>query len=498
MKKIRAFYYKENYYCFLPGEDLTVEELRASRGGKGIQMNVTRLSRKNCLPPYFVTGQQETVTMRLKPWHMYPVTAYLLSRKEYDARLLKKVEKICPGCLHYGGDGTQLEEHCYLEMGLDGSCPYRQEQSRYSLQAAAATAWQKLSKKNKALRELVDAEEYDKAAELVRQTIRPHLGPLAGCRVELAKHGERYALMFSGQGSSVLRLYMDFVARMAPAGFRRSWDVYSCLPRGVYKYRPEEQDLRSDPPMARFFTGLYDRPRLDVTMLVKRPEGREDAPNGDAYRYLCGQVGEERMLATIVGLDYIERDDGNGGFANLGMLSQEIDQLLDGREPDPKELPTVCYRPHQDRPMRGGPGQTVVTRSLELSNQLVMGRHSPLADHLIEDMETALLSIFVDLPGETVPDFGGECSWRLNSLADPLTKADAAKLIGYTIGGQRMCLDLLVTNLRLAQGLLREYAPMLMDLHGTFCLQSNRMAMWFAGDYALTQLDGPRPEDGMW
>ena len=93
MKKIRAFYYKENYYCFLPGEDLTVEELRASRGGKGIQMNVTRLSRKNCLPPYFVTGQQETVTVRLKPWHMYPVTAYLLSRKEYDARLLKKVEK---------------------------------------------------------------------------------------------------------------------------------------------------------------------------------------------------------------------------------------------------------------------------------------------------------------------------------------------------------------------------------------------------------------------
>lgn len=34
MKKIRAFYYKENYYCFLPGEDLTVEELRASLGGK--------------------------------------------------------------------------------------------------------------------------------------------------------------------------------------------------------------------------------------------------------------------------------------------------------------------------------------------------------------------------------------------------------------------------------------------------------------------------------
>ena len=130
MKKIRAFYYKENYYCFLPGEDLTVEELRASLGGKGIRMNVTRLSRKNCLPPYFVTGQQETVTVRLKPWHMYPVTAYLLSRKEYDARLLKKVEKICPGCLHYGGDGTQLEEHCYLEMGLDGSCPYRQEQRR--------------------------------------------------------------------------------------------------------------------------------------------------------------------------------------------------------------------------------------------------------------------------------------------------------------------------------------------------------------------------------
>ena len=91
MKKIRAFYYKENYYCFLPGEDRTVEELRASLGGKGIQRNVTRLSRKNCLPPYFVTGQQETVTVRLKPWHMYPVTAYLLSRKEYDARLLKKV-----------------------------------------------------------------------------------------------------------------------------------------------------------------------------------------------------------------------------------------------------------------------------------------------------------------------------------------------------------------------------------------------------------------------
>ena len=157
MKKIRAFYYKENYYCFLPGEDRTVEELRASRGGKGIQMNVTRLSRKNCLPPYFVTGQQETVTVRLKPWHMYPVTAYLLSREEYDARLLKLVKNTCPGCLHHGGDGTELEDHCYLEMDLAGNCPYRQEKSRYSLQAAAATAWRKLGKKNKELRALVDA-----------------------------------------------------------------------------------------------------------------------------------------------------------------------------------------------------------------------------------------------------------------------------------------------------------------------------------------------------
>ena len=119
-------------------------------------------------------------------------------------------------------------------------------------------------------------------------------------------------------------------------------------------------------------------------------------------------------------------------------------------------------------------------------------------DHLMEDMETPLLSIFVDLPGEDVPDFGGECSWRLNSLADPLTKADAAKLIGYTIGGQRLCLDLLVTNLRLTQGLLRECAPVLMDLHGTFCLQSSRMAVWFEGDYALSELDGPHKEDGMW
>ena len=83
-------------------------------------------------------------------------------------------------------------------------------------------------------------------------------------------------------------------------------------------------------------------------------------------------------------------------------------------------------------------------------------------------------------------------------MADPLTKADAAKLSGYTIGGQRLCLDLLVTNLRLTQGLLRECAPMLMDLHGTFCLQSSRMAVWFEGDYALSELDGPREEDGMW
>ena len=39
---------------------------------------------------------------------------------------------------------------------------------------------------------------------------------------------------------------------------------------------------------------------------------------------------------------------------------------------------------------------------------------------------------------------------------------------------------------------------MLMDLHGTFCLQSSRMAVWFEGDYALSELDGPREEDGMW
>lgn len=498
MEEIRAFYYKENYYRFPPGESRTVEDLRANLGSKGIRMELVRLRRKNCLPPYFVEEQQEKVTVRLKPRHMYPVTVHLLSRKEYDARLLELVQKTCPGCLHHDTNGAQLEEHCYLEMDLDGNCPFWQAKTRYSLQAAVAMAWQKLGKKNKELRGMVDAEEYDQAAELVRETIRPHLGPLAGCRVELAKNGERYALMFSGQGSSVLRLYMDFVARMAPAGFRRSWDVYSCLPKGVYQYRPGQRDLRADPPQARFITGLYDRPRLDVTMLVKRQEGEQDAPNGDAYRYLCGKVGEERMLATVVGLDYAERDDGNGGYANLGMLSDEIDRLLAGREPDPKELPTVCYRPHPDQPMRCGPGQTVVTRSLELSNQLVLGRHNPLAEHLMEDVETPLLTVFVDLPGEDVQDYGEECSWRLNTLADPLSKADAAKLIGYTIGGQRLCLDLLVTNLRMALGLLRECAPMLMDLHGTFCVQNGTKAAWFVGDYALTELEGPRKEDGMW
>ena len=56
----------------------------------------------------------------------------------------------------------------------------------------------------------------------------------------------------------------------------------------------------------------------------KEPDGTYHSRN-DVLAYLKG----------IPGIVLV-----NGGFANLGMLSQEIDQLLDGREPDPKELPT--------------------------------------------------------------------------------------------------------------------------------------------------------------
>ncbi len=56
-----------------------------------------------------------------------PVTATLLTQKEYNARLRELVVRFCPGCVSYGGvtdKDSSLEGH-HTEITLDGLCLYR-------------------------------------------------------------------------------------------------------------------------------------------------------------------------------------------------------------------------------------------------------------------------------------------------------------------------------------------------------------------------------------
>ena len=495
MRHVQAFYYNGEYYALPEGAEW--EPFRRSFEQRGESRHLLRMDRVHCLPPWFVEEECTLTELYIEePEHMFPAAAELMSRAEYDDRLHELVKAKCPGCKRFGGNADDLTGH-HEEMPLDGACILREDDPSYCFRAGVHSAWLKLVKVEDNLRRMIDLGGYEAAEDCIREAVRPHFGPLAGCMIAVEKVGERYALMFSGQGSSVLRLYMDFIVRMAPEEFTAHWDVYSYLPRGVYQYRPATCDIREAPPQVKVTRDLYDRPRLEVTLLVQ-PSGEEGAaPHAEAYRWACHLIGEDRMLAAVVSLSY--QDKRSEGFAPMQLLVDEVDCLLAelGIDGDAEESYQVRYMPRtrKGRLLRGGSGQTVVTRSLEISNLLVMNKPNDLLEHLTEDMNTPLMTIALDLPAEA-EDFGAECSWLLNTLAAPLTETDCGKLAGYAIGGERMYLDLILTHRK--QGLmhLRELAPILMAYNAQIGIRApGGQYSWHRGDWAMTPMDGPMPAD---
>ena len=111
-----------NYYEF-PDGIKTIEEFIAFVNDNPHKfIELTEFSEKNCVYPYFI--REETETVYLNVANIDRISEFdgkVLLRVEYERKLRELVKKKCMDCVYFEGDPDNLDGH-YDCMRLDGHC----------------------------------------------------------------------------------------------------------------------------------------------------------------------------------------------------------------------------------------------------------------------------------------------------------------------------------------------------------------------------------------
>ncbi len=138
-----AIYYKDEYYL-LPANccnyDMFIRDI--AERDLPAEFSMIHLLENHRIPcysvikgesmaPYFLSGyHDEPVSVSIEdPADVYPAKVELMDQDEYNSRLRKVIERVCPGCLRFKplSNRVQSLNGHFEEMTLDGVCLFRQE-----------------------------------------------------------------------------------------------------------------------------------------------------------------------------------------------------------------------------------------------------------------------------------------------------------------------------------------------------------------------------------
>lgn len=285
--KQQAFFYDGDYYLY-PEDCASPEALvKAHGGGKGFI--VQQLVEKKCIPPCFVSEHVKSRRIRLPEGAaVYPCEAELLSAREYDERLLKLVEKHCPGCRRYvnSADGSLKGHH--EELSLDGVCFDRYEGSRELCHASFKNGLESFVRlfSRQGFEEMIDDGQTELAEEAFWDLFEEELAT-PRFPVYFLKDAEgKYALYFSMFACSEDTGIIQQLCRMLKEKYEKTWSFHSFLPKGYFA----PQALK---PRGIVFKAPGEEPyEFSVYTDPERPY--------DTWLWLCGQFGENRLRCSLL------------------------------------------------------------------------------------------------------------------------------------------------------------------------------------------------------
>ncbi len=292
MESVNAIFYEFRYYL-LP-EGCTVTD--------GAVINARRLNERECMAPDFVYGGITDETLEITDAaRTFPVTVNLYTQEEYDALLLKRIKRVCPGCVRYSDDGddTRLDGH-HREISLRGTC-YEREEEGTPPSYATCVEWfyGDLAEAADELAACVDGGDSAKFNKICQKCARYIVPPV---RFFGEKRDGKYVAYMQCSNYSDLYLnmlaYTALSARYPETPFARAgWSVIPFIPEGANGYKGK---INGDKPLGRLEkTDLSWRYDLVVNVKKGLSEKQTDKLADDAYRYLSFKIGEDRMLRVL-------------------------------------------------------------------------------------------------------------------------------------------------------------------------------------------------------
>ena len=312
-KKAYARFFYEYKYYLLPDDCAETAELPEG------EFPAKRLKEERCLAPDFIYESIAEEVLKIEDRaKVFPVSANLYSRAEYDALLRVQVEKHCPGCLRVLGGGTVTAT---ASAGIIGKFPFpgcATSGKRWAdapLLPTACCIFGISSAKNlNRIAAWADEGNQTEINKLLNGVLSRFFLPLDFFCGEEDGH---YCLCMSAHEypEPDLRPIVSALAASARLSCLREagWSVYPYFVKGVYKPRLRPDYFRRPP---RLFVSAENGEEFPSVAVLEKgaaewsprcAKGRRSA----MYKYLSAVLGENLLLAgsdTIGFSDKVRED----------------------------------------------------------------------------------------------------------------------------------------------------------------------------------------------
>lgn len=484
-RNVNAFFYEYKYYLF-PADCLDVRDLKLRR-----TVTATRLKEERCMAPDFIYESMEEETLEIAfPERLFEVKVNLCSAKEYDALLKKQIERVCPGCAAYDGDGGDCLDGHYSEISLGGLCYERQdEDDREEFASYAVELWARIAHRANELGKCIDEGDMKGLNRICNEEMG-EVFPAVRFWGDVREG--KYCLGFAPEfhHSAAYRLLLTY---LAACGARKGSPMCEAGWQ-VFPYR-----AKNAPPLGE--NGRFEAAKLSpsenpkalvATLYSPDPaqESIEGALCGEFYDRLCGELGEEVVNATLYDVAFSSDREGMrpleeiaGSLSGLAPVSPET-----GKVPYPlpinygmNKVDGVGYLPYRDEI---GEGMTVCP---ELS---FLTRDGVAQAWWLD----ALSFCYIYAPHGA--DEIESLMWYLvhsESIPEPYRDPDDLRTVGGFAGmcdcGGGFIIDCYVASERMLYRLLRAIAPVMQAFDAKLVVVDREGVMTYSCGYEFLPID---------
>lgn len=482
-RNVDAFFYEYKYYLF-PADCFGLRELKTRR-----TVTTTRLKEERCMAPDFIYESMEEETLEIvSPEHLFEAKVNLCSAEEYDALLLKQVERVCPGCAAYDGGG--LEGH-HREISLDGLCFERQgEDDSEDFASYTVALWARIAERANELGKCIDEDDMEGLNRICNEEMGD-VFPTVRFWGDV-REGE-YCLGFAPEfhHSAAYRLLLTYLAvcgaregnPMREAGWRifpfRAKNALPCNKisdfEGIARLSPSEN------PNA-----------FVVTLYSPNPEEEsiEGALCGKFYDRLCGELGEDIVNSALYDVAFSSDREGMRPFEEIAQSISECALASAETKEIPYPLPInygmkkvdgVGYLPYRDRI---GEGMTICPEFSFLTRESIaqawwldaLSFCYIYAPHGADGLDALMWYL---AHSEHIPE----------PYRDPSDLRTAGGLVGVCDCEEGFIIDCYVASERMLYRLLRAIAPAMQAFDAKLVVVGREGVMTYSCGYEFLPID---------